>query len=185
VIGSLLYEYRQPDQTEAGGSHGAATSALVEFDRKADRLRLRMRALPSRFSGLSTTSARGLQLTGSWTRQLSGRVGVDMSMSQDRYLRTERGSQINASWNTRLQLRVSRHVSRSGDLSGARFARDGAQAVDSLGTPAAISLDTRRFGNSIQYQVGRNRGSELGSHLYRDTLRVSLRTFMFTRLAAT
>lgn len=180
VIGSVVYDYEQPErlrlQAEIGAAPRPGGSALLEFDGTTDRLRLAVRATPARFPGLSTGRSRGTQAVGSWTRRLTETLGLDVSGSHDTYALLDGTSQSNASGTARIEWRIAKPVSVSGGLSGAQFSRRNDPSVNSISTPVAVSLDTRWIGNTVQYQFGRNRGSELGSHSIRETLRMSLRS---------
>jgi hypothetical protein len=188
AIGSLTYDYQLLDRmhfaAEVGVSHGVGASASADYTGEQNNARLQFRATPSRFAALSSTRAPGLQAIGSWARQLRPGLVLDFDASQDTYSLLDGTSQKNASWSSSLQKRLTRRFTLTGGIAGSIFTRHPDYSVISTSVPITAAYESGRFGDSFQYRYGRNQASNLGSHSFRDSLRVSAGPTTFTLFAS-
>jgi hypothetical protein len=186
VIGSLLYDYHDSErlrfQMELGASSKIGGAALLDYIGSKDRVQFRLRSTPLSFPGLSAASARGFQGNGSWTRQLSNGLSLDLSGSRDTYSLLDGTTQANTSEDGRLQWRIKRFT-LSGGFNRAELSRRKNAPLVSNSVPTALAFDSAHFGNTIQYQF-RTNANDLGSYLLRDSLRINSGPVRFTLYGA-
>jgi hypothetical protein len=185
LISSMKLEYARPKgiqfraQTGVSSKGGVGVASDLEFLGKDDRIQANVRSTPMDFPGLSMSRSRGFQASGSWTRRLTERWGLDTSGTRNIYALSDGTSQSNSNWDARLQWRV-RHFSLNGGYAGSNLSRRNGAALTSMAVPASASFESRYFGNSFQYRFSRNGITDSGSHSMRDTARVKIRSLTLT-----
>jgi hypothetical protein len=179
VMGTLQYVYSSSGklqfQADAAVNHGVALGSRMEYNANNQHLDFRIRSVPAQFTGLAMSPARGFQAEGSWSRELSRKLSLNLSGSRNLYTRFDGGRDSNTNWTGRLQWHLARFTVSSG-MAGARMTRQNAATLNSVALPISISFDSHHFGNSFQYQFTRNGVTENGAHWLRNSTRVAFKS---------
>jgi hypothetical protein len=185
LISAMKLEYARAKgihfrvQSGVSDKRGLGVASDLDFLGKDDRIQASVRSTPIDFPGLSMSRSRGFQASGSWTRWLTERWGLDTSGTRNVYSLSDGTSQSNSNWDARLQWRV-RHVSLNGGYAGSSLSRRNGAALTSTAVPASASFESRYFGNSFQYRFSRNGITDSGSHSMRDTTRIKILSLTLT-----
>jgi hypothetical protein len=182
TVGSLLYRFEAPArlrfEAETTYGRGVGFGSFLELTGDHDHLDLRMRSTTARLAGLSTAPPRGTQADGDWSHTFNQAFSMEISGAKSSLSRFDGYQDGNSNLSDRVQWRFHRFTSSAG-LAFAEFSQAGGAPLRSLTVPLGLSFEQRTFGNSFQYQAGRNWGTNTGTQLLADSLRVSVKSFSF------
>lgn len=189
AIGSLQYRYDNPNRLRFAGEIGTSGSGLAasssfDFAGSSDVISAKARVTPDNFPGLSTSPPRGVQADGSWNHRFGGRFATEIVGARDSYALVDRTSLTNSTWGGRLEFRPARRWMLSAGSSGASLDRALRSPIRSLSAPTSLGFESLHFGNLFQYQYRTNSTSELGSHSFRDSVRLTLHPVTLTVFAS-
>ncbi len=182
TVGSVLYRFEAPArlrfEAETTFGRGVGFGSFLELTGDHDHLDLRMRSTTAHLAGLSTAPPRGTQADGDWSHTFNQRFSMEMSGAKSSLRRFDGYQDGNSNLSDRVQWRFHSFTTSAG-LAFAEFSQAGGAPLRSLTVPLGLSFERSTFGNSFQYQVGRNWGTNTGTQLLADSLRVTVKSFSF------
>ncbi len=163
VAGSMLYEYKRPNElmvlAEVGVSDGAGFAFRAEKTKGKSQYRHNIRYKPSGFAGLSTDGNRGFLADGTWNRPLSERVDLRAMYFANRYSLPQ-FRQTNVGGNVTLRYDATKHWAFTGGATYGRLKPDmpPGPGIESKSLPLGVDFKSKVLSAGYQHVFTRNGG---------------------------